>query len=451
MPWGTYRLTITDPKSGASSSYRFYSGWAASARGRPARPHSGRGRQAVLHARRNRACLDQAHGQTARRWSWWRATAFSPRKLIDAPAGGTSVDIPVSADWGAGAYVLVTDYRPLNDATGREPVRAIGVAWLGVDNSARTLTALIGGPQKILPRQKITIPVTIKGLDRGEDAYLTLAAVDEGILQLTDFKSPDPAHYYFGKRRLGVGMRDDYGRLIKAEKGAVGRVREGGDSFGGRSLAVVPHAHRRAVLRSGESGRGRHGQRPARHSRLQRRAAPDGRGDEREQARPCRPRRSPCAIRWWPTSCCRASWRLATSAGGAQPQQCRRRARHLYRDGHAHPVPSASMQAPRRRARAQISIAASACWCPVVLNGTGLGIAKITLKLTGPGGFPRHACLADRGARAAARHRARERCRLRAAHLHRRQSAHRRSDAARPRMSRSPCRRRMATTTCRAC
>ena len=35
-------------------------------------------------------------------------------------------------------------------------------------------------------------------------------------------------------------MRDDYGRLIKAEKGAVGAMREGGDTFGGRSLAVVP-------------------------------------------------------------------------------------------------------------------------------------------------------------------------------------------------------------------
>ena len=69
---------------------------------------------------------------------------------------------------------------------------------------------------------------------------MTLAAVDEGILQLTEFKSPNPVSYYFGKRRLGVEMRDDYGRLIKAEKGAVGAMREGGDSFGGRSLSVVP-------------------------------------------------------------------------------------------------------------------------------------------------------------------------------------------------------------------
>jgi len=82
--------------------------------------------------------------------------------------------------------------------------------------------------------------VSVKGLAEGEDAYITLAAVDEGILQLTDFKSPDPVDYYFGKRRLGVDMRDDYGRLIKAEKGPVGALTQGGDNFGMRPLAVVP-------------------------------------------------------------------------------------------------------------------------------------------------------------------------------------------------------------------
>ncbi len=99
--------------------------------------------------------------------------------------------------------------------------------------------------------------MTIKGLRTARDAYVTLAAVDEGILQLTDFKSPDPAGYYFGKRRLGVGMRDDYGRLIKPEKGAVGSLREGGDSFGGRPLAVVPTQDRGAVLRPREGRRRR--------------------------------------------------------------------------------------------------------------------------------------------------------------------------------------------------
>ena len=239
MPWGTYRLTVVDPKNGSASSYRFYSGWAASSAGdRPDRipvaadkPMYKAGETARVNIKptADGKALVVVAGDKV----------FSS-EVIDAPAGGTSVNVPVSADWGAGAYVLVTDYRPLNDATGREPVRAIGVAWLGVDNSARTLATTIGGPAKILPRQKLVVPVTVKGLAEGEDAYITLAAVDEGILQLTDFKSPDPVGYYFGKRRLGVDMRDDYGRLIKAEKGPVGALTQGGDNFGMRPLAVVP-------------------------------------------------------------------------------------------------------------------------------------------------------------------------------------------------------------------
>ncbi len=60
LPYGSYRLTITDPQSGASSSYSFYSGWAASSEGEPSRPHPCRRRQAELSRRRDRAYLDQA-------------------------------------------------------------------------------------------------------------------------------------------------------------------------------------------------------------------------------------------------------------------------------------------------------------------------------------------------------------------------------------------------------
>jgi len=239
LPWGDYRLTITDPKSGAASSYRFYSGWAANAdNDRPDRIPVGSDKPSYRAGDIAKVTIKPSSSGKA--LVVVAGDKVFSSQLIDAPAGGTTVNIPVSADWGPGAYVLVTDYKPLAEATGREPVRAIGLTWLTLDNSPRTLNVTVGGPAKITPRQKISIPVTVKGLDSGEDAYLTLAAVDEGILQLTDYKSPDPNGYYFGKRRLGVDMRDDYGRLIKAEKGAVGSLREGGDSFGGRSLSVVP-------------------------------------------------------------------------------------------------------------------------------------------------------------------------------------------------------------------
>ncbi|MES2471248.1 MAG: alpha-2-macroglobulin, partial [Pseudomonadota bacterium] len=238
LPYGTYRLTISDPKSGAASSVRFYSGWSASSAGdRPDRIPVAADKPSYAPGSVARVRIKpDASGKALVVVAGDRV--FSSR-LIDTPAGGTTVDIPVSAEWGAGAYVLVTAFRPLGNVKGREPVRSIGLAWLGVDNAPRTLNIAIGGGEKIRPRQKVILPLTIKGLGN-EEAFVTLAAVDEGILQLTDFKSPDPVSHYFGKRRLGVLMRDDYGRLIRAERGAVGAMREGGDGFGGRSLSVVP-------------------------------------------------------------------------------------------------------------------------------------------------------------------------------------------------------------------
>jgi uncharacterized protein YfaS (alpha-2-macroglobulin family) len=237
LPYGSYRLTLSD-KSGAASSFRFYSGWAASGdNDRPDRipvaadkPSYSPG--SIAHVRIKPDAAGKALVVVA------GDRVFSS-KLIDVAAGGASIDIPVSAEWGAGAYVLVTHYRPLSGLTGREPVRSIGVAWLGVDNAPRTLTVSIGTPDKARPRGRIVVPISVGNLGR-EEAYVTVAAVDEGILQLTDFKSPKPVDYYFGKRRLGVNMRDDYGRLIRPEKAPLGALTEGGDSFGGRGLAVVP-------------------------------------------------------------------------------------------------------------------------------------------------------------------------------------------------------------------
>jgi alpha-2-macroglobulin len=239
LPWGDYRLTITDPASGASTSSGFWSGWAGESEGdRPDRVAVAADK--AMYKSGETAHIKFQPPSDGKALIVVAGDKVYYSKLIDAPASGAEVDVDVSDAWGAGAYVLVTQYRALSDNAGHAPVRAIGVVWLGIDNSARTLSADIGGPQVMRPRQNVTIPVTVKGLSSGEDAYLTLAAVDEGILQLTAYKTPDPAGYYFGKRRLGVGMRDEYGRLIKSEKAPIGQIRSGGDNFGGRPLAVVP-------------------------------------------------------------------------------------------------------------------------------------------------------------------------------------------------------------------
>ena len=131
-------------------------------------------------------------------------------RLMDVPASGAKVFIPVDSDWGPGVYALVTHMRALNEGPARAPVRSIGLGYLSIDQSERTLGVALDLPEVTEPKTDITVPVTVTGAE-GE-AFVTLAAVDEGILQLTDFVSPAPSRHYFGKRRLGVDIRDDYGR-----------------------------------------------------------------------------------------------------------------------------------------------------------------------------------------------------------------------------------------------
>ena len=148
-------------------------------------------------------------------------------RVVSVPADGKVIKIDVDPEWGAGAYVLASAFRPGKDQE-RGPGRAIGVAWIPVDASPRTLQVQMQVPDKVTPRQKVEIPVTLSNLS-GTSAYLTVAAVDEGILTLTDFESPDPVDFFFGKKRLQVELRDLYGQLIDGKSGRRGQIREGGD------------------------------------------------------------------------------------------------------------------------------------------------------------------------------------------------------------------------------
>ena len=150
-------------------------------------------------------------------------------ELPDGASGGLDVDVPVGADWGAGAYVAVHAYRP---ADGGVSDRAIGVTWLQADPAGRSLPVAVEAPPVLRPRGKATVTVrTAPG------AFLTLAAVDEGVLRLTGFATPDPVAHFLGKRALGVDIRDEWGRLLRPADGTLTELHEGG---GGDSEGEPP-------------------------------------------------------------------------------------------------------------------------------------------------------------------------------------------------------------------
>ena len=97
----------------------------------------------------------------------------------------------------------------------------------------------------------MTIPLTVSGLKAGEEAYVTVAAVDIGILNLTNYKSPNPVKRYFGQRKLGFAMRDIYGRLIDGSQGVSGALRTGGDGMDEMSASGNPPSQKLVAFFSG--------------------------------------------------------------------------------------------------------------------------------------------------------------------------------------------------------
>ena len=232
LEWGRYRAEIYDPRTGIASSIRFRVGWFAD-------PSVGDTPDKL------QLTLDKDNylpGETARvrikaPFSGQVLLSVADHRLretftIDLAAEGTTFELPVTADWGPGVYLLATAFRPGDTAAAKHgPGRAIGVSWLALNKAPRTLQLSIKSPADVKPRQTINVPVSIENALPGEQVFVTLAAVDQGILQLTDYATPDPVDFYLGKRRLGIEVKDIYGQLIKAD-GRQGRLKVGGDMAG---------------------------------------------------------------------------------------------------------------------------------------------------------------------------------------------------------------------------
>ncbi len=182
------------------------------------------------------------------------------RQAVEVTEGENLIPVSVTGAWGAGAYVSATVIRPMDVAAGQNPSRALGLAYAQVNPGDRQLAVTLDTPDIVRPRGSLRVGATVEGAIEGDDVWMTVAAVDVGILNLTAFQSPDPSSYYFGQRRLGVELRDVYGRLIDGMNGAMGRVRSGGDANAGMRMQSPPPTQELMARFSGPVKIGANGQ-----------------------------------------------------------------------------------------------------------------------------------------------------------------------------------------------
>ncbi len=167
----------------------------------------------------------------------------------DVKAGAVRMPLTVGRDWGTGAYLVATLRRPLDALAQRMPGRAIGVQWFSIDKAARTLALDMTLPATLRPNSALNVPIKLAGLIAGEEAHVVVAAVDVGILNLTNYKPPAPDIYYLGQRQLTAEIRDIYGQLIDGMQGVRGQIRNGGDV--GAELTGSPPTQAPLALYSG--------------------------------------------------------------------------------------------------------------------------------------------------------------------------------------------------------
>ncbi|MET3108382.1 uncharacterized protein YfaS (alpha-2-macroglobulin family) [Oxalobacteraceae bacterium GrIS 2.11] len=232
VQYGRYRLEVGTPGQPGSLVYRFFAGWSAERdQSEGVRPD----RVSLKLDKPNYAEGETAHLAIAAPHKGEAIVAVEGDRLlwmkrISISGDDDKIDIPIDKSWKRqDMYVSVTVLRPGNQGDLITPTRALGLIHLGIDRKARKLNVSIDAPERIEP--DTTVPVTIKTNAVGaQTAFVTLSAVDEGILNITEFKTPDPFQAFFGQLRFGADLRDMYGRLIEKMAGKKGSLRYGGDT-----------------------------------------------------------------------------------------------------------------------------------------------------------------------------------------------------------------------------
>ncbi len=246
LDWGDYRIEVEVPGQ-AKTVVRFSSGWGS--------PQEGG--DAPDFVRLTTASQTYSQGDTIDLtlkgpYKGEAQIAVATDHLVDLKTvsvgdGGTTVRLKSTAAWGGGAYILVSVIQPRDPVTASKPRRAVGLIYVPLDPKSRKLT--VNMPVSDAPQRPkvdsnghgyIDVPIEVKGLKLGDKAKVSIAVVDQGILNLTKFQSPDPVGWYFGKRALGIDYNDDYGRLLDPNLGAPSPIEVGGDQIGGEGLTTTP-------------------------------------------------------------------------------------------------------------------------------------------------------------------------------------------------------------------
>ena len=237
VEWGPYRVEVEDPQTGLVSSLRFWAGYRSqdNAEGGAVRPDQvklaldkpayGDGDTANVTVTPPAAGKGYLLVESADGPLWWQE--------IDVPAEGKSFAVKLDPKWSRhDLYVSALVIRPGERKANVTPKRAVGVLHLPLDRTQRKLGLTLNAAEKMRPKQPLTVKIQAKNADGSvpKQVHVLLAAVDVGILNITQYPTPDPYSSLFGRKAYGADQLDIYGQLIEAGQGRLASLAFGGDA-----------------------------------------------------------------------------------------------------------------------------------------------------------------------------------------------------------------------------
>ena len=125
----------------------------------------------------------------------------------------TRFTIDVKPGMAPNFYIHASLIQPYGQTENDAPLRLYGVTPVLVENPETILTPVIQAPAEIEPETKYTVQVSEKN---NKEMTYTLAVVDEGLLGLTNFRTPDPHSTFYAREALGVKTWDLYDKVAGA-------------------------------------------------------------------------------------------------------------------------------------------------------------------------------------------------------------------------------------------
>ncbi len=170
--------------------------------------------------------------------------------------GETSLELPITEEMAPNVYINITLLQPHASTKNDSPIRMYGIVPIEVVDKNTVLEPQISMPDVLRPEQTVNVKVSEK---QGKKMTYTIAVVDEGLLDLTRFKTPNAWDNFYTREALGVRTWDIYDDVIGAYGGKVNQIFSiGGDADLGGGKAKKANRFKPVVMYFGpfELGKG---------------------------------------------------------------------------------------------------------------------------------------------------------------------------------------------------